>query len=114
MDIWDFIMVSLSAAILCRYTWRLVLRTSLNDIKFTKNLEKLLEQKQQDYGGFDHTSQIMANYLSDILSIENNTTVRVPVKTFGVIMVFLKLWRVCNQRDIKLIVLTILMDIQNF
>ena len=73
----------------------------MNDIKFKKSLEKLLEQKQQDYGGFDHTSQIMANYLSDILSIENNTTVRVPVKTFGVIMVFLKLWRVMQSKRYK-------------
>tara|TARA_R100001086_G_scaffold77972_1_gene37764 strand:- start:780 stop:1076 length:297 start_codon:yes stop_codon:yes gene_type:complete len=73
----------------------------MDNIKFINNLEKLLKEKENNYGSFDHTSQVWANYLSDILSIENNKTVRVPVKTFGVMMIFLKLWRIMQSKEFK-------------
>jgi hypothetical protein len=73
----------------------------MDKVKFLNNLEMLLKEKENNYGSFDHTSQVWANYLSDILSIENNKTVRVPLKTFGIMMIFLKLWRIMQSQRFK-------------
>jgi|TARA_R100001509_G_scaffold63685_1_gene35048 hypothetical protein len=73
----------------------------MNDIKFTKSLEKLLEQKEKDYGGFDYTSYIMTKIMSEYLTFYNNKDVKVPIKFFGIIMIFLKCWRVMQSDRYK-------------
>ena len=46
---------------------------NMNDnVKFISELERLLKQKQNDYGHFDHTSYVMVEIMEKYLSIHNN------------------------------------------
>ena len=52
----------------------------MNDnVKFINELERLLNQKQNDYGDFDHTSYVMVGILEKYLSVYNNVEVKVPL-----------------------------------
>jgi len=72
-----------------------------DNVKFISELERLLNQKQGDYGEFDHTSYVMAGILEKYLSVYNNVEVKVPLKFFGIFMMFLKLWRVMQSPNYK-------------
>ena len=72
-----------------------------DNIKFINNLEKLLHEKQGDYGHFDHTSFAMAGMIEKYLSIYNNKEVKVPLKFFGLFMIFLKSWRIMQSKEYK-------------
>ena len=72
-----------------------------NNIKFMNNLDKLLHEKQGDYGHFDHTSYAMVGMMEKYLTIHNNKTVKVPLKFFGLFMIFLKCWRIMQSKDYK-------------
>ena len=57
---------------------------NMNDnVKFISELERLLKQKQNDYGHFDHTSYVMVEIMEKYLSIHNNQPVKIPLKFFG-------------------------------
>lgn len=75
--------------------------TMSDNVKFITELERLLNQKQNDYGHFDNTSYVMAGILEKYLSVYNNVEVKVPLKFFGIFMIFLKLWRVMQSEDYK-------------
>lgn len=64
-----------------------------NISKLTKELEKLLNDKQAQYGNFDNTSFAMQGILESILAAHNGHKVRVPSNIFGCFMQFLKIWR---------------------
>ena len=72
-----------------------------DNVKFINELERLLTQKQNDYGHFDNTSFVMAGILEKYLSVYNNKEVKVPLKFFGIFMIFLKLWRVMQSENYK-------------
>ena len=72
-----------------------------DNIKFINNLEKLLHEKQSNYGHFDHTSFAMAGMMEKYLTIYNNKEVKVPLKFFGLFMIFLKCWRVMQSSNYK-------------
>ena len=72
-----------------------------DNVKFINELERLLNQKQGDYGHFDNTSFVMAGILEKYLSVYNNKEVKVPLKFFGIFMIFLKLWRVMQSDNYK-------------
>ena len=72
-----------------------------DNIKFINNLEKLLHEKEGDYGHFDHTSFVMGGILEKYLSVHNNKPVKVPLKFFGLFMIFLKCWRIMQSKDYK-------------
>src|SRR6056300_1564589 len=72
-----------------------------DNVKFINELERLLNQKQSDYGHFDNTSFVMAGILEKYLSVYNNKEVKVPLKFFGIFMIFLKLWRVMQSENYK-------------
>ena len=63
--------------------------TMSDNVKFISELERLLNQKQNDYGHFDNTSFVMAGILENYLSVYNNKEVKVPLKFFGIFMIFL-------------------------
>ena len=69
-----------------------------DNVKFISEIERLLKQKQDDYGEFDHTSYVI---LEKYLSVHNNCEVKVPLKLFGIFMIFLKLWRVMQSENYK-------------
>jgi len=75
--------------------------TMSDNVKFITELERLLNQKQNDYGHFDNTSYVMAGILEKYLSVYNNVEVKVPLKFFGIFMIFLKLWRVMQSDNYK-------------
>ena len=56
-----------------------------NNIRFINQLDKLLKQKEEDYGSFDKTAH-------------NGVKVKVSIKTFGIFMVILKLWRILSSK----------------
>ena len=72
-----------------------------DNIKFISEIERLLKQKQNDYGEFDHTSYVKSGILEKYLSVYNNVEVKVPLKLFGIFMIFLKLWRVMQSNNYK-------------
>ena len=72
-----------------------------DNVKFINDLERLLNEKQNDYGHFDNTSYVMAGILENYLSVYNNKEVKVPLKFFGIFMIFLKLWRVMQSPKYK-------------
>ena len=72
-----------------------------DNVKFINELERLLNQKQSDYGHFDNTSFVMAGILENYLSVYNNKEIKVPLKFFGIFMIFLKLWRVMQSENYK-------------
>ena len=72
-----------------------------DNIKFINNLEKLLHEKQGDYGHFDHTSFAMAGMIEKYLTIYNNKEVKVPLKFFGLFMIFLKSCRIMQSKEYK-------------
>ena len=72
-----------------------------DNIKFINNLEKLLHEKQGDYGHFDHTSFAMAGMIEKYLTIYNNKEVKVPLKFLGLFMIFLKSWRIMQSKEYK-------------
>ena len=72
-----------------------------DNVKFISELERLLNEKQSDYGHFDNTSFVMAGIMEKYLSVYNNKEVKVPLKFFGIFMVFLKLWRVMQSDSYK-------------
>ena len=72
-----------------------------DNVKFINDLERLLNEKQNDYGHFDNTSFVMAGILENYLSVYNNKEIKVPLKFFGIFMIFLKLWRVMQSENYK-------------
>ena len=72
-----------------------------DNVKFISEIERLLKEKQDDYGQFDHTSYVMSGILEKYLSVYNDCEVKVPLKMFGIFMVFLKLWRVMQSENYK-------------
>ena len=75
---------------------------NMNDnVKFISELERLLKQKQNDYGHFDHTSYVMVEIMEKYLSIHNNQPVKIPLKFFGLVMILLKTWRIMQSKDYK-------------
>ena len=67
--------------------------------QITKELEKLLKQKEEQYGSFDVTSYSFKGVLESILSAYNGRVVVCPPNIFGVCMIFVKLWRsITNQK----------------
>ncbi len=72
-----------------------------DNVKFINDMEKLLHEKEGDYGQFDHTSYVMVGMMEKYLSIHNNKTIKVPLKFFGLFMIFLKCWRVMQSSNYK-------------
>ena len=72
-----------------------------DNVKFISEIERLLKQKQDDYGEFDHTSYVMVGIMEKYLSIHNNKDIKIPIKFFGLFMIFLKLWRVMQSDSYK-------------
>jgi uncharacterized protein with PQ loop repeat len=69
-----------------------------DNVRFLNQIDKMLKQKQNDYGSFDTTSWLMTGILERILSAHNGVTVKVPNRIFGIFMIILKLWRVLNRK----------------
>jgi uncharacterized protein with PQ loop repeat len=72
-----------------------------DNVRFLNQVDKMLKQKQNDYGNFDTTSWLMTGILERILSAHNGVTVKVPNRIFGIFMIILKLWRVLNNKKYK-------------
>lgn len=72
-----------------------------DNVKFISEIERLLKQKQNDYGHFDHTSYVMVGIMEKYLSIHNNQDVKIPLKFFGLFMILLKSWRIMQSKDYK-------------
>ena len=56
-----------------------------NNVRFINQLDKLLKQKEEDYGSFDKTSWVMTQLLENILTAHNGVKVKVSIKTFGIL-----------------------------
>ena len=69
-----------------------------DNIRFINQLDKLLKQKEEDYGSFDRTSWVMAQLLENVLTAHNGVKVKVSIKIFGVFMIMLKLWRILSSK----------------
>ena len=69
-----------------------------NNIRFINQLDKLLKQKEEDYGSFDKTSWVMTQLLENILTAHNGVKVKVSIRIFGIFMVMLKLWRILSSK----------------
>ena len=67
-----------------------------DNIRFINSLDKLLQQKQEDYGSFDTTSWLLTGILERLLSAHNGVQVKVPLRIFGIFMIIVKLWRIMN------------------
>ena len=67
-----------------------------DNIRFINSLDKLLQQKQEDYGSFDTTSWLLTGILERLLSAHNGVQVKVPLRIFGIFMIIVKLWRILN------------------
>ena len=78
-----------------------VLNFELDNVKFMNNLEKLLKEKQADYGNFDETSYVMTKMMENFLSLHNHKEVKVPYKFFGLFMIMLKSWRIMQSKSYK-------------
>jgi hypothetical protein len=64
-----------------KYIGARILKVIMSDnVKFISELERLLNQKQNDYGDFDHTSYVMVGIMEKYLSIHNNQDVKIPLK----------------------------------
>tara|TARA_R110002020_G_scaffold234544_1_gene446616 strand:+ start:1353 stop:1661 length:309 start_codon:yes stop_codon:yes gene_type:complete len=72
-----------------------------DNVRFLNGIDKLLREKQNDYGSFDTTSWLMAGILERMLSAHNGVTVKVPSRIFGMFMIILKLWRILNNKKYK-------------
>jgi hypothetical protein len=72
-----------------------------DNVKFINSIEKLLHEKEGDYGHFDHTSFAMAGMMEKYLSVHNNKPVKVPLKFFGLFMISLKCWRIMQSKEYK-------------
>ena len=77
----------------------------MNDIKninrLTKELEKLLKNKEDQYGSFSATSHAFKGILESVLSAYNGYKVVCPKNIFGVCMTFVKLWRSISSKNYK-------------
>ena len=69
-----------------------------NNERFLNEIDRMLKQKQLDYGSFDTTSWFMTAILEKMLSAYNGVTVKVPNRIFGTFMIILKLWRIINSK----------------
>ena len=69
-----------------------------DNVRFLNQIDKLLKQKQTDYGSFDVTSWVLTGFLERILSAHNGVSVKVPNRIFGMFMIVLKLWRILNRK----------------
>jgi len=69
-----------------------------DNVRFLNQIDKMLKQKQNDYGNFDTTSWLLTGILERILSAHNGVTVKVPNRIFGIFMIILKLWRILNRK----------------
>ena len=71
-----------------------------DNVKFINNLEKLLHEKEGDYGHFDHTS---FTYMKRELLYGNKyyLDLKVPLKFFGLFMISLKCWRIMQSKEYK-------------
>ena len=69
--------------------------------QISKELEKLLKEKQSEYGSFHSTSYVFKNVLESILSAFNGTKVHCPNNIFGLCMIFVKLWRSVTNKKYK-------------
>ena len=72
---------------------------NINEI--TKELEKLLKIKQEQYGSFSSTSYAFKGMLESILSAFNGYQVRCPNNIFGIYMTLVKLWRSITNKKYK-------------
>ena len=72
-----------------------------DNVKLNSEIDRLLKQKQDDYGHFYHTSYVMVGIMEQYLSIHNNQDIKIPIKFFGLVMIFLKLWRVMQSDSYK-------------
>ena len=69
--------------------------------QISKELEKLLKEKQEQYGSFSSTSYVFKGMLENILSAFNGYQVRCPNNIFGVCMTIVKLWRSITNKKYK-------------
>jgi hypothetical protein len=69
-----------------------------DNIRFINQLDKLLKQKEEDYGSFDRTSWVMTQLLENVLTAHNGVKVKVSIKIFGIFMIMLKLWRILSSK----------------
>ena len=72
---------------------------NINEI--TKELEKLLKNKQEQYGSFSSTSHAFKGMLESILTSFNGYQVRCPNNIFGLCMILVKLWRSITNKKYK-------------
>jgi hypothetical protein len=72
---------------------------NMDNVRFINDLDKLLRQKEIDYGSFDTTSWLLSGILEKLLSAHNGVQVKVPIRIFGIFMIVTKLWRVMNQKN---------------
>ena len=49
-----------------------------DNVKFISEIERLLKQKQNDYGHFDHTSYVMVGIMEKYLSIHITKMLKYP------------------------------------
>ena len=70
----------------------------MDNIRFINDLDKLLQQKESDYGSFDTTSWLLTGILERLLSAHNGVQIKVPIKIFGIFMIMLKLWRILSSK----------------
>ena len=68
-----------------------------DNIKFINNLEKLLHEKEGDYGHFDHTAFVMGGMMEKYLSVHNNK----PVSTFKVLWFIYDFFKMLENYAIK-------------
>lgn len=77
----------------------------MNNIKniqiLTKELEKLLKEKHEQYGSFSNTSLAFKGMLEAILTAYNGKRVVCPSNIFGVCMTMLKVWRSITNKNYK-------------
>ena len=71
----------------------------MDNIRFINDLDKLLQQKESDYGSFDTTYWLLTGILERLLSAHNGVQIKVPIKIFGIFMIVVKLWRIMNQKN---------------
>ncbi len=83
----------------------IMIQAMTNNIKniseITKELEKLLKTKQEQYGSFTSTSNAFKGMLESILTSFNGYPVRCPNNIFGICMTLVKLWRSITNKKYK-------------
>jgi|TARA_R100001509_G_scaffold45218_1_gene24517 hypothetical protein len=69
--------------------------------KLPKHLERLLKEKEEEYGSFSKTSYVMQKIIEGYLSAYNGYVVKAPKNIWGILNIDEKNWRSITNKKYK-------------